>query len=79
MKYTKTLLSFAGMFLGAVHLLAAPEVRPFRAVVVGVNRYPGTGAKALAGARGDAEAFAQSCRSRGMEGTVGGAEQRGRA
>ncbi|MBT9586740.1 caspase family protein [bacterium] len=46
---------------------AGADPGDYRAIVVGVNRYPTTRAPRLLGACGDAQAFAESCRSRGMK------------
>lgn len=70
-KQTAIALALFGLFgVGNTRLRAATDSRPFRAVVVGINRYPSTSARALDGARTDAENFAESCRSRGMNVTL---------
>lgn len=58
------------LFCGIPQWSAFSAGRSYRAVVIGINKYPGTSAKALAGARADAENFAESCRARGIKVTT---------
>jgi len=70
MKRLRILPALAGVVLFGMAQLHAVGSRPYRAVVIGINNYPGTSAKALAGARNDAEGFAESCRARGLQVTT---------
>lgn len=71
MKSTKLVAAAAALLFCTIPQWSAFSAgKSYRAVVIGINKYPGTSAKALAGARSDAENFAQSCRSRGIQVTT---------
>ncbi len=71
MKSTKFVAAAAFLLVcGTPQWSAFSAGHSYRAVVIGINKYPGTSAKALAGARADAENFAESCRARGIQVTT---------
>ncbi|MFN8611500.1 MAG: caspase family protein [Vulcanimicrobiota bacterium] len=71
MKYPKVVSTLLGIcLLGMPLAVAGGESRSCRAVVIGISNYPGTKARALAGARSDAEIFTEACRRRGMQVTT---------